>query len=180
MGVCPPRKRERLFSSHSARRKARNSRLPSHLSPDCLTLTSITSAQILMNSGCASHLSLTLPNHTTHLRTQGFFTLFWISIFIWAIRTYIRSIETEGAPLNLRFATMLSQDAWTLALSDAVLVLSTGICVPFARAVSRGWIKYYWTGAIIQHLLQTFILFAAIKWTFNRSVSFVRVRRLEE
>jgi sterol O-acyltransferase len=114
------------------------------------------------------------------LRTQGFFTLFWISIFIWAIRTYIRSIETEGAPLNLRFATMLSQDAWTLALSDAVLVLSTGICVPFARAVSQGWIKYYWIGAIIQHLLQTFILFAAIKWTFNRSVPFVRVRRLEE
>lgn len=105
---------------------------------------------------------------------RGFFTLFWISIFIWAIRTYIRSIETEGAPLNLRFATMLSQDAWTLALSDAVLVLSTGICVPFARAVSQGWIKYYWIGAIIQHLLQTFILFAAIKWTFNRQWPWVQ------
>jgi sterol O-acyltransferase len=109
---------------------------------------------------------------------QGFFTLFWISIFIWAIRTYVRSIETQGAPLNLRFATILSQDAWTLALSDAVLVLSTGICVPFAKAVSRGWIKYYWTGVITQHLLQTSILFAAITWTFNRSVCFVRVRRM--
>lgn len=109
---------------------------------------------------------------------QGFFTLFWISIFIWAIRTYIRSIETQGAPLNFRFATILSQDAWTLALSDAVLVLGTGMCVPFAKAVSRGWIKYYWTGVITQHLFQTSILFAAITWTFNRSVCFVRVRRM--
>ena len=65
---------------------------------------------------------------------------------------------------------MLSRDARTLALSDAVLVLSTGICVPFAKAVSRGWIKYYWTGVIFQHLLQASILFAAIKWTFNRLV----------
>ena len=66
---------------------------------------------------------------------------------------------------------MISKDARTLAISDAVLVLSTGICVPFAKAVSKGWIKYYWTGVAIQHTLQTFVLFAAIKWTFNRYVS---------
>ncbi|KAI0285808.1 MBOAT, membrane-bound O-acyltransferase family-domain-containing protein [Russula aff. rugulosa BPL654] len=105
---------------------------------------------------------------------RGFFTLFWISLFIWTVRTYVRSIETEGAPLNLRFATMISRDARTLALSDAVLVLSTGICVPFAKAVSRGWIKYYWTGVILQHLLQASILFTAIKWTFNRQWPWVQ------
>jgi sterol O-acyltransferase len=42
--------------------------------------------------------------------------------------------------------------------------------VPFAKAVSRGWIKYYSTGVILQHLLQASILFSAIKWTFNRLV----------
>lgn len=105
---------------------------------------------------------------------RGFFTLFWISLFIWTVRTYVRSIERHGAPLNLQFATMLSKDARILALSDAVLVLSTGICVPFAKAVSKGWIKYYWTGVIIQHALQTFILFAAIKWTFNRQWPWVQ------
>ncbi|KAI9458108.1 MBOAT, membrane-bound O-acyltransferase family-domain-containing protein [Russula earlei] len=105
---------------------------------------------------------------------RGFFPLFWISIFIWTVRTYIRSMETQGAPLNLQFATLLSRDARTLALSDAVLVLSTAVCVPFAKLVSRGWIKYYWTGVIIQHLLQTFILFAAIKWTFNRQWPWVQ------
>ncbi|KAF8498606.1 MBOAT, membrane-bound O-acyltransferase family-domain-containing protein [Russula emetica] len=105
---------------------------------------------------------------------RGFFTLFWISIFIFTVRTYVRSIETQGAPLNLRFATMFSRDARTLALSDAVLVMSTGICVPFAKAVNRGWIKYYWTGVILQHLLQASILFAAIKWTFNRQWPWVQ------
>ncbi|KAF9563111.1 hypothetical protein CPC08DRAFT_721820 [Agrocybe pediades] len=56
-------------------------------------------------------------------------------------RTYVRSIETSGRPLNLQFAAMFSQDAITLALSDAVLVLTTGICVPFAKAMKNGWIK---------------------------------------
>ena len=63
---------------------------------------------------------------------------------------------------------MFSQDAITLALSDAVLVLSTGICVPFAMAIKNGWIRYYWIGLILQHLLQTSLLFGAITWTFNR------------
>jgi len=110
-----------------------------------------------------SFTRITTRNIALTLSTYRFFTLFWISLFIWTVRTYIRSIETQGVPLNMRFAAMISRDAWTLALSDAVLVLSTGICVPFAKAVSRGWIKYYWIGVILQHSLQTFMLFAAIK-----------------
>jgi sterol O-acyltransferase len=101
---------------------------------------------------------------------QGFFSLFWISIFIFTVRVYVRGIETSGRPLNFRFASMLSQDAITLAISDAVLVLSTGLCVPFAIALKKGWITYYWTGLVLQHLLQTSILFTAIIWTFNRQV----------
>jgi len=99
---------------------------------------------------------------------QGFFSLFWISAFLWAIRTYIRSIEISGVPLNFQFFNLFSQDAVTLAISDAVLVGSTFICVPFARAMKNGWIQYYWTGVIIQHTLQMCVLFGAISWTFNR------------
>lgn len=84
------------------------------------------------------------------------------------MQTYVRSIEASGRPLNFAFATMFSQDAVTLAISDVVLVLSTGICVPFALALKKGWIRYYYTGLVIQHLLQTSILFTAITWTFNR------------
>ncbi|KAH9014186.1 MBOAT, membrane-bound O-acyltransferase family-domain-containing protein [Lactarius deliciosus] len=120
-----------------------------------------------------SHFDIENERSSTN-EFRGFFTLFWISLFIFTVRTYIRSIEKHGAPLNLRFATMFSKDARTLALSDAVLVLSTGICVPFAKAVSKGWIRYYWTGVVLQHTLQTFILFAAIKWTFNRQWPWVQ------
>ncbi|KAJ6518880.1 MBOAT, membrane-bound O-acyltransferase family-domain-containing protein [Mycena sanguinolenta] len=105
---------------------------------------------------------------------RGFFTLFWISMFIFTVSTYIRSIETSGHALNLRFATMFSRDAVTLAISDAVLVSTTGLCVPFAKAVSKGWIQYYWTGLILQHTMQTLALFAAISWTFNRQWPWVQ------
>ncbi|TFK63001.1 MBOAT-domain-containing protein [Pluteus cervinus] len=105
---------------------------------------------------------------------RGFFTLFWTSIFIWTVRTYVGSIEANGQALNLGFATMFSQDAITLALSDAVLVGSTFLCVPFAKAISRGWIRYYWTGVILQHTLQTLLLFIAVAWTFNRKWPWVQ------
>ncbi|KAJ3543211.1 hypothetical protein NMY22_g3220 [Coprinellus aureogranulatus] len=105
---------------------------------------------------------------------RGFFTLFWISIFIFTVQTYVRSFEADGMPLNLDFAAMFSRDAITLAWSDALLVLSTGICVPIAIALKNNWIQYYWTGLIIQHVLQTTILFSAIKWTFNRQWPWVQ------
>lgn len=105
---------------------------------------------------------------------RGFFSLFWISIFIFTIQTYVRSIEASGRPLNLHFATMFSQDAITLALSDAVLVLSTGLCVPFAIMLKKGRIQYYWTGLILQHVIQSVILFSAITWTFNRKWPWVQ------
>ncbi|KAI0924908.1 hypothetical protein AcW2_005644 [Taiwanofungus camphoratus] len=99
---------------------------------------------------------------------RGFFTLFWISMFIWTIRTYVSSIETNGYPLNLAFFSMFSRDAVTLALSDAALILNTGLCVPFAKAISKGWIRYYWTGLTLQHIWQTIVLMVAVTWTFNR------------
>jgi hypothetical protein len=101
---------------------------------------------------------------------QGFFSLFWISMFLFTLRTYIRSLETNGYALSLAFATMFSKDAMTLVVSDAVLVASTAICVPFAKAISKGWMPYYWTGLILQHFLQSLILFGAVTWTFNRCV----------
>lgn len=37
--------------------------------------------------------------------------------------------------------------------------------------IQKGWISYYWTGAIIQHALQTLFLALAVRWTFHRFVS---------
>ncbi|KAF8630153.1 hypothetical protein AX15_003103 [Amanita polypyramis BW_CC] len=105
---------------------------------------------------------------------RGFFSLFWISIFIFTIQTYIRGIETIGSPLDLKFATLFSRHAVALAISDALLVLSTTLAVPFAIALKKGWIQYYWTGLILQHIYQTAILFSAVKWTFDRKWPWVQ------
>jgi sterol O-acyltransferase len=94
--------------------------------------------------------------------------LFWISIFLFTVKTYVQSIEETGAALNLQFATLLSRDAITLALSDLALVASTAICIPFAKAVSKGWIRYYWYGVVIQHIFQTTVLCLAVSWAFHR------------
>lgn len=97
-------------------------------------------------------------------------------MFLMAVRTYVRSLETTGYPLSLEFAMkyMFSEDTITLFLSDFVLVLSTAICVPFAKAVSAGWLRYYWTGVVLQHIWQTFVLAVAIGWAFTRQWPWVQ------
>ncbi|EJD47986.1 MBOAT-domain-containing protein [Auricularia subglabra TFB-10046 SS5] len=99
---------------------------------------------------------------------RGFFTLFWISIFILTVQTYVTSFERNGYPLSLAFATLFSRNAFTLALSDGVLVASTGLSVLFVKAVQKGWIRYYYTGIVIHHTFQTLMLACAVTWTFNR------------
>lgn len=89
-------------------------------------------------------------------------------MFLLSVRTYMRSIETNGYALNFGFASMFSEDAITLALSDAVLVLSTAICVPFSQAIAKGWIQYYGMGVVLHHIWQTSVLCLAVTWTFDR------------
>lgn len=94
-------------------------------------------------------------------------------MFLFAVSTYVRSVETYGYPLSMEFGMrfMFADDTIMLFISDGILVLSTVICVPFAKAIQKGWISYYRTGVILQHLWQTAVLFAAIKWTFTRYVT---------
>ncbi|KAI0741598.1 MBOAT-domain-containing protein [Daedaleopsis nitida] len=105
---------------------------------------------------------------------RGFFTLFWMSLFLFAVGIYVRSVEATGSPLNFEFATMISRDAITLAISDGVLVLNTALCVPFAKAVAKGWLRYNCTGLVLQHLWQGAVLAIAITWTFNRQWPWVQ------
>lgn len=105
---------------------------------------------------------------------RGFFTLFWMSLFLFTLQTYISSVEANGYALSFAFAAMFSRHAVTLALSDLLLVSITILCVPFAKAISKGWISYYWTGAIIQHVFQTCVLLITVTWTFHRQWPWVQ------
>lgn len=121
----------------------------------------------------SSHFDTNNPSSGAN-EFRGFFTLFWISIFLFTARTYIEGIEANGAPLNLQFAALFSRHALPLALSDLILVLSTGVCVPFAKLLAKGYIKYHWTGVIIQHTWQAMVLGITVKWTFDRQWPWVQ------
>ncbi|TDL23633.1 hypothetical protein BD410DRAFT_814297 [Rickenella mellea] len=120
-----------------------------------------------------SHFDTTNVNSGAN-EFRGFFTLFWISMFLLVVQNYIRSFEVNGYPIKMAFAQMFSRDAKVLALSDAVLVLSTGLCVPFSKAIKNGWIRYYSTGMLIQFIFEISLLVTTIKWTFNRQWPWVQ------
>lgn len=105
---------------------------------------------------------------------RGFFTLFWMSLFLFTLQTYVSSVEANGYALSFAFATLFSRHAVMLALSDLLLVSTTILCVPFAKAISKGWISYYWTGAILQHVFQACMLLVTVTWTFHRQWPWVQ------
>ena len=67
-------------------------------------------------------------------------------LFLLTVQGYVASYERHGYPLSLAFASMFSRHALTLAISDAVLVGSTGLSVLFVKALQKRWIRYYYTG----------------------------------
>lgn len=89
-------------------------------------------------------------------------------MFLLVVQNYVVSMEKNGYPIELAFAAMFSRHALTLALSDAVLVLSTTFCVPFAIALKKGWFNHSPWGVVIQQTFQTLVLAGAVTWTFNR------------
>ncbi|KZT62390.1 MBOAT-domain-containing protein [Calocera cornea HHB12733] len=105
---------------------------------------------------------------------RGFYTLFWIAMFLLILRTFVTSYDQNGYPLSLAFASLFSRDAKTLALSDGLMVLSTGLCVPFMKVIKRGWIPYWPVGALLQYFWLTLTMVGAIMWTFNRQWPWVQ------
>lgn len=98
-------------------------------------------------------------------------------MFLLVVQNYMVSFEKNGYPIELAFAAMFSRDAFTLAISDGVLALATGFCVPFALALRKGWLNFSTWGMVLQHTYQTLFLFAAVTWTFNRCVVFFGTRK---
>lgn len=105
---------------------------------------------------------------------RGFYTLFWISLTIFVLNTFYNSFATTGQILSLTFATLFSKDAIVLAISDAVLVGSLFICVPFAKVLAKGWCRYWPTLIWFQHVWQACLLGIVIKWSHYRDWPWVQ------
>lgn len=121
------------------------------------------------------------PNTSTDL-FRGFYTLFWIFLGIMVLRVVNRSWQQEHTIVGLSFARLIGGDGFVLALSDLALVSSTILCVPYMQVfmasttppcagltamqqlIEKGYIRYWWTGVILQHIGQVLLLATVITW----------------
>lgn len=104
------------------------------------------------------------PSHPSELTVPPAlfsYTLFWIGLFLVGLKTVIKSFQETGYPLSGNFYRLISGDGLVLAMSDAVLVGASYLCVPFVKAIERGWFRYHWTGVVLQHIGQTAYLAVA-------------------
>ncbi|CAG8583509.1 27829_t:CDS:2 [Racocetra persica] len=105
---------------------------------------------------------------------RGFFTLFWIAMGFYVIQTWAKNFESAGILFELSFFRLFSQDAICLILSDAIMIGSMFFAVLLQKLIAMRWIRWRYTGMIIQHLFQISFLFVPIYWTFVRNWPWVQ------
>lgn len=116
-----------------------------------------------------SHFDLSGPSASDPFR--GFFALFWIGLFLLFVQTAIKHYIQTGSLLSSEFAGLITADWRMLALTDAVLVLSSALSLVLVGGMSAGWWAYGNTVKAVQHIVQTFYLMSFVVWTFTRCVS---------
>ena len=97
---------------------------------------------------------------------RGFFVLFWIGLAIMVITTMLRNIKDTGYPLRHQMFDLLTTRTWELGLSDAVMVLSTGVSVPLQMLCrrSKGWLRWGNLGMPLQSVFQVGWLVLWVKY----------------
>ncbi|EAW08131.1 putative sterol o-acyltransferase (APE2) [Aspergillus clavatus NRRL 1] len=102
-----------------------------------------------------------------HHNFRGFFTLFWIALFIMVVTTALRNIKDTGLPLRVRVWGLLTANVWQLGLSDLAMVVSTGLVVPFHKLFrTNGWLRWGRGGMIVQSLFEAAWLVLWVNWPF--------------
>lgn len=80
----------------------------------------------------------------------------------------MHSWDQNRTLLSLDFGRLITRDALVLMVADGSMVLSMLLCVPFVKAIEKGYFNYHWVGVVIQHIFQTAFLAVAIAWGFAR------------
>jgi sterol O-acyltransferase len=82
----------------------------------------------------------------------GFYTLFWLGLSLFTVRTFLQSYRITGRLFGLYIISILKKDVFVLGLFDAFMFASTFICVPLQKAIHRQWIAWNGWGWILQHV----------------------------
>ncbi|CAJ0636605.1 10306_t:CDS:2 [Entrophospora sp. SA101] len=107
-------------------------------------------------------------------KPRGVFTFFWIAMSFYLMNTGIQNFQTIGQFVGLSFYKLFTKDFLVLMISDAFMVGSMFFVVILQKLISIGWIRWRYTGMIIQHVFQTIFLFVPIYWSFFRGWPWVQ------
>ena len=119
-----------------------------------------------------SILDRTNPESNTN-PFRGFYNLFWIMIAIAILNIFYLTFEYTGEILSMTLASVFSRDAKILIASDAVLILSLFVCVPYIKLIKYlGWPSRYI--APLQYLWEFGLLLAVIAWSRYRDWPWVQ------
>ncbi len=99
---------------------------------------------------------------------HGFFTLFWMSVFVFMVKIAAENWRKTGSPLgtNEIMARMLHADVIVLLVSDGVLCALTGVSWIIQQIVFDGRLME-WDGAgwIVQNMWQALFVAGFVGWT---------------
>ena len=97
---------------------------------------------------------------------RGFFVLFWIGLAIMVIATALRNYKDTGYPLRHQMWDLMTVKAWQLGLSDAAMVASTALSVPFQQFMqkSKGWMRWTRAGMPVHSTFQALWLLLWVKY----------------
>jgi sterol O-acyltransferase len=99
---------------------------------------------------------------------RGFFTLFWIGLFIMVVTSMLRNIKDTGYPLRVKVWGLLSENVWQLAISDLAMVATSFVSLPFQIMFrsKMSWLHWSRGGRLLQSFYQMGWLMLWIKWPF--------------
>ncbi|KAL2826057.1 MBOAT, membrane-bound O-acyltransferase family-domain-containing protein [Aspergillus cavernicola] len=98
---------------------------------------------------------------------RGFFTLFWIGLFIMVVTTVLRNIKDTGYPLRDRVWSLLTANVWSLGVSDIAMVCTSGLVIPLHHlSRTSGLLRWERGGIVLQSIFEAIWLGVWIKWPF--------------
>ncbi|KAI5804344.1 MBOAT, membrane-bound O-acyltransferase family-domain-containing protein [Geopyxis carbonaria] len=101
-----------------------------------------------------------------HRDFRGFFTLFWVGLFIMVLSTAMRNVRDTGTVLRTSIFSLFAEAPLELGIADGVMALSTGFVLPLQELFAQGTLSWSGGGYILHHIIQTFWLGAWIYLPF--------------
>ncbi|KAH8887777.1 MBOAT family protein [Thozetella sp. PMI_491] len=101
---------------------------------------------------------------------HGFFTLFWMAMFLFMVKIGAENWKKHGNPLgtNEMMKTMFRRDVLVLLFADGIICGLTGVSWLLQKAMFAGYIDWDRSGWVIQNVWQTLFIGGVVGLTLIR------------